>query len=138
MSDNGHAPELMEELLDLALEEYCKWVSKWCKASEIEEEYFPTVESFRVFDPERGLYGETVIYACVEVGRSEVMPRIMLHASVFNGDNGGPAELTAFFEGNMSKDEWNLIYMLQHFDTNIAEIYNMTETKQGRGFQNVP
>jgi hypothetical protein len=122
---NDTPPYDPQDLMMIAIDKYCWWLNEWVRHDAvIDHTYEP--RQFTVFDPDNSLYGTSGVLAHAPVGTSSAFPRVMLWASVCDGDDGGPAELSCVFEE--AKNSWRLIYMVQGFDTFLQELYNETST----------
>jgi hypothetical protein len=103
------------------LDAYVEWLNAWLD-DELEhapdETYHPpryTVHTFTDHDPR--------IVGLVMTGASGGFQRVMVEACVYDGDEGGPTDLTAWFDLNTVHGTNPLIAMVQGFDTGLQFIY---------------
>ena len=104
---------------------YCQWLNEWQKE---DAERFGTAphyepKQFLVYDPDKGLYGGGRINAIVPTGGSAAFDRVLVEATISDGDEGGPTDLTAWFELDTVNGTNPLIAMIQGFDTSLQFIY---------------
>ena len=108
------------------LPKYCEWLNAWVA----DEKYFPgtmrfySPEQFLVTDPNQSLWGDSKVNGGMEVGASAAFERILFNYAVYDGDDGGPTELTAWFERTSDDEVWTLVYLIQGFDTTLQPIYD--------------
>ena len=118
------------------LELYCEWLNKWTEAEhtrlgEIDPPHHYELHQFMVTDREKNLWGDCNILCVCPNGVSGVGPRFHVTIACTDGDDGGPTELTAWFE--IAEDNTTeIVAMVQGFDTNLQFIY------EDRQFKNVP
>src|SRR2546430_2435516 len=101
---------------------YCKWLNHWT-AEDGPDHHVYELHQFLVTDRERGLYGDARVHAVIpNVGASGSSPQFMVAATVCDGDDGGPTDLTAWFEVD-EDNTTEIVAMVQGFDTNLQFIY---------------
>jgi hypothetical protein len=112
------------------LPHYCYWLNQWWEdglplmlPGQATHTYRP--EQFLITDPERNLYGSAKVDCGAMIGASAAFNRLIYHYTVTDGDDGGPTDLTAWFEEDPIEG-WQLIYLIQGFDTNLQPIYDRT------------
>lgn len=116
-----NSPMNPQNFLVAMLDTYIIWLNLWLDDDRTRtppEAYFPpsyTMKDFAQYS--------TGVRAVITTGDSSAFQRILVEASVSTGDEGGPTDLTAWFE--IRDDGTNpLIAMIQAFDTNLQFIYN--------------
>jgi hypothetical protein len=107
--------------LEIILEKYIQWLNMWNQASDIQSDHVYTTEQFRVYDQERSLYGTSGVTGVDLSGHYAV-----LHVAASDGDDGGPAYLTAWMT-----DERKLVHLVQEFDTYVQSIFDATTDPKG-------
>lgn len=108
---------------------YCEWLNMWMEAEDSNHRY--DIHNFTVYDPQLREYGKTEVHAVVPTGGG-FLPRFIVILTCSDGDEGGPATLTTWFE--VAEDNTtSIIHMIQEFDLNIQTIYD-----QEKGFLNTP
>jgi hypothetical protein len=111
-------------MLDL----YCEWLNRWSYDSDGGAMHVYELHQFMVTDPNRGLYGDARLCAVIpDVGWGS----FMVVALVSDGEEGGPHEITAWFEV-MPDNTTTIAAMVQGFDTSRQFIY------QDHTFANLP
>jgi len=96
-------------MLDL----YCEWLNQWSLDSDGPEGHTYTIHQFTITDADRGLYGDARVCGIVP---HVMYDGYMVVALVSDGDEGGPTELTAWFELNPDNTSY-IRDMVQGFDT---------------------
>jgi hypothetical protein len=114
------------------LPKYCWWLNQWWNS----EGYLPepqashayTPEQFLVTDHDRRLHGDSRVDGGMEIGASGAFNRLLFNYTIYDGDDGGPTELTAWYE-DVADDEdgWKLLYLIQGFDTMLQVIYDAAD-----------
>lgn len=107
------------------LDKYCEWLNLWIDAEAGDDpprHYTP--EQFLVHQPYRDLYGSGRINAIIPTGGSSAFDRVLVEATVTDGDEGGPTDLTAWFELDTVNGTNPMIALIQGFDTQLQFIYN--------------
>lgn len=103
------------------LDAYILWLNTWLHADVDRTDdpaYQPplyTMQSFTDHHPR--------IVGLVMTGASSTYQRVMVEARVYDGDEGGPTDLTAWFDLNTHEGTNPLVAMVQGFDTNLQFIY---------------
>jgi hypothetical protein len=109
-----------QNFLVAMLDAYITWLNAWLDADRRvtpKEAYFPPSYAMKDFAEY-----STGVRAVITTGDSSAFQRVLVEASVSTGDEGGPTDLTAWFE--IRDDGTNpLIAMIQGFDTNLQFIY---------------
>jgi hypothetical protein len=107
------------------LHTYCEWLNIWQQAEPVMHDahhYEP--RQFVTTDPEQSLYGGSTLHALVPMGGSAATDRLVVCATVTDGDDGGPTELIAWFDIDTDNGTNPLHSMVQGFDTNLQFIFN--------------
>lgn len=114
--------------LVVMVDAYCEWLNAWLD-DEARQGMHPNDPKFRyepkqflVNDPENRLYGQGEIHALVPTGGSSTWGRVLVEATVFDGEEGGPTDLTAWFDLDTSNGTNPLVAMVQGFDTDLQFI----------------
>jgi hypothetical protein len=103
------------------LELYCTWLNKWMESEGNDHRY--DILQFTINDPEHHLYGSTTLLAVIpNTDGSSAFPRFMTVCRTTDGDEGGPTDLTAWWEIN-EDNTTEIVAMVQGFDTNLQFIY---------------
>lgn len=114
------------------IELYCKWLNEWTATDPGENPHRYELHQFTVTDPERSLYGNCHVQGIIpSMGCSAARPRFLVSIAITDGDEGGPTELTAWWEVN-TDNTTAIVAMVQGFDTNLQFIY------EDRTFKNLP
>jgi hypothetical protein len=110
------------------VELYCRWLNRWT-ATDPGPPHTYELHQFLRYDPENDLYGDARIHAVIPgVGESAAFPRFMVLATVNDGDDGGPTDLTAWFEV-YDNNTTEIVAMVQGFDTGLQFIYEYGQFK---------
>jgi hypothetical protein len=104
------------------LDAYCEWLNRWGESDPDTPRYDP--RQFLVHSPEDNLYGSGQIHAIVATGISSAFGRVIVEASVTDGDEGGGTDLTAWFDLDTSNGTNPMVAMVQGFDTDLQFIFN--------------
>lgn len=99
------------------LDAYVYWLNVW-----VESERPTTDEGSRYTVADFANY-HSHIRAIVPTGASSAFDRVLIEASVHDGDEGGPTDLTAWFDLDTNEGTNPLIAMVQGFDTNLQFIF---------------
>jgi hypothetical protein len=112
------------------LPKYCWWLNEWWNSEGYlpspQAEHVYTPDHFLVTDHDRNLYGSSTLNGGMEIGASGAFNRLLFNWAVYDGDDGGPTELTAWYEDD-GEDGWKLLYLIQGFDTMLQVIYNAAD-----------
>jgi hypothetical protein len=113
------------------VELYCQWLNRWT-ATDPGPPHVYELRQFLKWDPDNDLYGTATVHGVVpNVGTSASRPRFMVVAAISDGDDGGPTDLTAWFEV-YDDNTTEIVAMVQGFDTSLQFIYEHGQ------FKNVP
>lgn len=93
------------------LDMYVAWLNRWATANGDDHVY--KVHQFVSYNPAEGLYGNAEIRALVPT----TWDGLLVLAIVSDGDDGGPTELTAWFDIDTTTGTNPLRDMVQGFDT---------------------
>jgi len=104
------------------LDTYCQWLNMWMETDEGQTHRYEPIQ-FIVNDPDTNLYGDSHVHALVSCGESSLYERYLVQAVVYDGDDGGPTELTAWFDIDTDDGTNPLIAMVQGFDTDLQFVY---------------
>lgn len=97
------------------LDAYVEWLNTWNEADELNDRNFRhTMEMFTSNDPR--------IDGIIITGASNAFQRVLIEATVYDGDDGGPTDLTAWFELDTYNGTNRLTHLIQGFDTNLQFI----------------
>jgi hypothetical protein len=102
------------------LDAYVEWLNAWL-SSELErtpeEAYHPPRYTMQTFtDNHPRIVGLAI------TGASNTYQRVLVEACVYDGDEGGPTDLTAWFDLDTNDGTNPLVAMVQGFDTNLQFI----------------
>jgi len=97
------------------LDAYIEWLNMWNEADELNDNDFRhTMEMFSANNPH-------IVGICL-TGASNSFQRVLVEACVYDGDDGGPTDLTAWFELDTVNGTNALEHMIQGFDTMLQFI----------------
>jgi hypothetical protein len=110
------------------LDAYVEWLNMWLDADAIPQEaYHPPRYTMSTFtDNHPRIVGLAI------TGASSTYQRVLVEACVYDGDEGGPTDLTAWFDLDTHEGTNPMIAMVQGFDTNLQFIF-----RDGK-FENLP
>lgn len=126
-----------------AIDRYVEYLNVWLEKDEWSRDrpFRYSRDSFTVYAPDRQLWGAYTVYAFQlnVMNGSGAFNRAMHVMSLSDGDEGGPTDLlTVFEQTDEAKDEWDIIYMVQGFDTMLHAIVNETDHNDLGGTHDVP
>jgi hypothetical protein len=105
------------------LDVYVEWLNVWLESEKARPSEsnvdFPGSYTMDTF-----LHYTQGVKAIVVTGDSSAYQRVLVEASVSDGDEGGPTDLTAWFDIRPDDGTNPLIAMVQGFDTSLQFIYN--------------
>jgi hypothetical protein len=111
------------------LDIYCEWLNAWLDGEKAQGR-FPNDPEFRyepkqflVHDPANDLWGQGEIHAVIPTGGSSSWGRVLVEATVSDGDEGGPHDLTAWFDLDTSNGTNPMVAMIQGFDTDLQFVF---------------
>jgi hypothetical protein len=104
---------MSREYLTVILEKYCDWLNLWMISEGSIHRY--DISQFLVHDPRKKLYGSSELLVVIPSHYT------VAYAAVTDGDEGGPAYLTAWLD--IDKEDVEVVFLVQEFDTYVQAIY---------------
>jgi hypothetical protein len=105
------------------LDAYCAWLNRWVEFDEGRTDYRYEPRQFIEYSPENNLWGRSAIHALIPTGGSSAYGRVLVEATVYDGDDGGPTDLTAWFDLDTSNGTNPMVAMVQGFDTDLQFVF---------------
>jgi hypothetical protein len=96
------------------LDAYIEWLNMWAEHDDLNDGFRYTMETFAPHNPH-------IVGICL-TGSSNTFQRVLVEACVYDGDDGGPTDLTAWFELDTMNGTNALEHMIQGFDTMLQFI----------------